>query len=204
MSRDKTLILFNYDWDEAEFARLREQWPHDSAGFDLFSFPSNANLAWFDIERFTKRYAKRAKANHWRAVVSNHEQFGALAAALLAEKMGWPGTPVNAVLACQHKIYAREVLQRVCPEATPRFAVLPSAYGESVPHGLNFPLFVKPTKAAFSVLARTVANRDELQAHTRFSAWELWVIRHLVEHGAQPDDGRAHQHRAVQFRRLRI
>ncbi|TAG47213.1 MAG: ATP-grasp domain-containing protein [Betaproteobacteria bacterium] len=179
--RDKTLILFNYDWDETEFARLRQTWPHDSAGFDLFSFPSNANLAWFDIERFTNRYAKRAKASQWRAVVSNHEQFGALAAALLAEKMDWPGTSVNAVLACQHKIYAREVLQRVCPEATPRFAVLPTAYGESVPHDLSFPLFVKPTKAAFSVLARTVASREELQAHTRFSAWELWVIRHLVE-----------------------
>jgi hypothetical protein len=45
---------------------------------------------------------------------------GVLAAALLAERMGWPGTPVNAVLACQHKLYAREVLDRVCPEANTR------------------------------------------------------------------------------------
>jgi biotin carboxylase len=180
-TRNNTLVLFNYDWDEAEFARLRSAWPHDSAGFDLFSFPSNVNLVGFDIERFVNRYARRAARSGWCAVVSNHEQFGALAAAMLAEKMSWPGTSVNAVLACQHKIYAREILQRVCPEATPRFDVLPAAYGDAIPHHLTYPLFVKPTKAAFSVLARTVANREELQAHTRFGWWELWVIRHLVE-----------------------
>ncbi len=179
--RDKTIVLFNYDWDEAEFARLSGAWPHDSAGFDLFSFPSNVNLIGFDIERFVRRLARKASRHGWRAVVSNHEQFGALAAAMLAEKMGWPGTAVNAILACQHKIYAREILQRICPEATPRFDVLPAAYGEAIPSGLGYPLFVKPTKAAFSVLARTVANREELQAHTRFGWWELWVIRHLVE-----------------------
>jgi hypothetical protein len=36
-------------------------------------------------------------------------------------------------------------------------------------------------KAAFSVLARTVHNHAELHRHTRFGAWELWVIRRLVE-----------------------
>jgi biotin carboxylase len=179
--RGKTLVLFNYDWDQREFARIAQAWPHDSAGFDLFTFPSNANLAWFDMQRFVNRYARKAKREGWQAVVSNHEQFGALAAALLAEKMGWPGTSVNAILACQHKLYARDVLKRVCPEATPSYDVLRSAYGDDVPNDLVYPLFVKPTKAAFSVLARTVANRDELQAHTRFGWWELWVIRHLVE-----------------------
>ncbi len=177
----KTLVLFNYDWDQREFARLSESWPHDSAGFDLFTFPSNANLMWFDMHRFVDRYARKAKAKGWQAVASNHEQFGALAAALLAEKMGWPGTTVNAVLACQHKLYARDILKRVCPEVTPSYGVLQSRYGEAVPDGLTYPLFVKPTKAAFSVLARTVKSREELHAHTRFGWWELWVIRHLVE-----------------------
>jgi hypothetical protein len=98
VSRERSLVLFNYDWDQREFARLAERWPHDSAGFDLFTFPSNARLAWFDMERFVDRLARRAKAKGWRAVLSNHEQFGALAAALLAEKMSWRGTPVEAVL----------------------------------------------------------------------------------------------------------
>jgi biotin carboxylase len=178
---ERTLVLFNYDWDQREFARLAERWPHDSAGFDLFTFPSNARLAWFDMERFVDRHAKLAKRKDWRAVTSNHEQFGALAAAMLAERLDLPGNSVNAVLASQHKLYARQVLQRVCPEVTPRFAELPCEYGHNIPDGVEYPAFVKPVKAAFSVLARNVANREELHAHTRFGAWELWVIRHLVE-----------------------
>jgi hypothetical protein len=55
------------------------------------------------------------------------------------------------------------------------------AYGDDIPHGLAYPQFVKPVKAAFSVLAREVKSREELQAHTRFGRRELWVIRRLVE-----------------------
>ena len=183
----KTLVLFNYDWDIIGFERAshapsgRELYQFSTAGFDLFSFPSNANLVWFDLERFVARLARQAKAKGWTAVVSNHEQFGALAAAMLAERMGWPGTPVNAVLACQHKLHARQVLARVCPQANLEFAVLDTQYGTPVPDGLTYPLFVKPVKAAFSVLARLVNSREALHAHTRFGGWELWVIRHLVE-----------------------
>jgi hypothetical protein len=177
----KTLVLFNYDWDVTGFARHAAVYPFETAGFDLFSFPSNASLVWFDMQRFVNRLAGKAKRESWGAVVSNHEQFGALAAALLAERMGWPGASVNAVLACQHKLHARHVLQKVCPEANCAFQILPARYGEPAPHCLSYPLFVKPVKAAFSVLARNVAGREELHAHTRFGRWELWVIRHLVE-----------------------
>jgi hypothetical protein len=181
MAHAPTLLLFNYDWDAVATDRLAAQWPSMSAGFDLFSFPSNARLAWFDMERFARLHGAIAKARGARAVMSNHEQFGALCAALIAERMGWPGTPVNAILACQHKLYARHILQRVAPEANTAFAPLPSRYGEDIPDGLTYPAYVKPVKAAFSVLARKVQSRDELQSHTRFAPWELWVIRHLVE-----------------------
>lgn len=177
----RTLVLFNYDWDQAGFGRWASAFPMDSEGFDLFSFPSNAHLANFDLERFVGRLAKRADRAGWGAVASNHEQFGALAAALLAERMGWPGTPVSAVLACQHKLHARRVLQEVAPEANTPFEPLATRYGEPVPDGIRYPVFVKPVKAAFSVLATTMHSRDQLQAQTRFGAWELWVIRHLVE-----------------------
>jgi len=181
----RTLILFNHDWDRVGFARSARDFPHDSAGFDLFSFPSNARLAGFDIDRFAERLARQAKKRGWGAVASNHEQFGALGAALLAERMGWPGTPVNAILACQHKLHARQVVESVCPESNTPFALLPARYGDPapalLPDGLSYPLFIKPVKAAFSVLARVVRNREELHEMTRFGAWELWVIRHLVE-----------------------
>ena len=199
MSSPRTLVLFNYDWDRIGFASCAHDYPCAADGFDLFSFPSNARLAFFDQDRYIDRLAKRAQRAGWTAVVSNHEQFGALAAALLAERMGWPGTPVNAVLACQHKLHARQVLQEVCPAANTSFAPLPACYGDPAPEGLTYPLFIKPVKAAFSVLARTVRSRDELQELIRFGAWELWVIRHLVEPFERivrqrlPDAGTAHR-----------
>jgi len=175
------MVLFGYDWDGIEFNKLSRQWPQLHAGFDLFSFPSNARLAWFDMERFTNLAALRARLRGAGGVVSNHEQFGALCAALLAEKMGWPGTPVEAVLAIQHKLYAREALQKVAPEANVAFARLEADYDADIPEGLDYPTFVKPVKAAFSVLAKTVGSHRALFDHTRFSRRELWVIRHLVE-----------------------
>ena len=177
----KTLTLFSFDWDAIEFAKLSEQWPQLHAGFDLFSFPGSVRLAWFDIDRFCNLAALKARVYGARGVVSNHEQFGALCAALLAERMQWPGTPVEAVLACQHKLYAREVLQRVAPEANVPFSRLEAVYGGDIPAGLAYPAFVKPVKAAFSVLAKRVNSHQELIEHTRFDPWELWVIRHLVE-----------------------
>lgn len=179
----RTLILFDYDWDAISHAQAAHAMglQLDRDGFDLFSFPSNARLAWFDMARYVDGLARRARRKGWQAVASHHEQFGALAAAMLAERMGWPGTPVEAILACQHKYHARQILQRVAPEANPAFALLDAAYGAPIPDGLAYPLFVKPVKAAFSVLARQVDNRQQLHAHTRFGRWELWVIRRLVE-----------------------
>ncbi len=174
-------LLFGYDWDADGFAALHDRAVFDHAGFDLFSFPSNAHLIHFDLLRFARRQAARGRKLEWRGVVSHHEQFGALAAALVAEELGLPGTKPEAVLAAQHKLYAREVLQKVAPEANIGFASLDVAYGDDIPHDLSYPQFVKPVKAAFSVLARDVKSRDELQVHTRFGRRELWVIRRLVE-----------------------
>lgn len=183
----KTLFLFNYDWDAEGFERLAAQkgqtWSNAfaSRGFDLFSFPSNTNLVFFDLDRFVNKLAKQAKKAGWTAVSSQHEQFGTLAAAMLAEKMGWPGTSPAAVVACQHKLYARQVLQQVCPEASVPFQRMPAAYGEPVPDGLTYPTFVKPVKAAFSVLAKVIHSQEDLHQFTRFGAYELWVIKRLVE-----------------------
>ncbi|MEO8280937.1 MAG: ATP-grasp domain-containing protein [Ideonella sp.] len=174
-------LLFDYDWDDSAHQRLSHQYRFDRAGFDLFSFPSNARLIGFDLERFAAAQAARARRQGWTAVVSHHEQFGALAAALVAEAAGLPGTRPEAVLACQHKLHARRVLQRVCPEANLDFGELEAEYGGPIPHDVCYPAFVKPVKAAFSVLARRVDAQSELHHHTRFGRRELWVIRRLVE-----------------------
>jgi hypothetical protein len=190
--------LFSYDWDAGGFAAQRASHDCDAAGFDLFSFPSNARLVGFDLRRFARRQAARGRRRGWAGVVSHHEQFGALAAALVAEELGLPGNPPEAVLAAQHKLHARAVLQAVAPEANLGFAKLEAEYGGKIPPGLAYPCYVKPVKAAFSVLARPVASHAELTQHTRFGRRELWVIRRLVEPFEQvrrerlPQAGSAH------------
>jgi hypothetical protein len=173
--------LFCYDWDQIGCHRHRSAFDFDHAGFDLFSFPSNARIIGFDLERFARRQAERGRRRGWVGVVSHHEQYGALAAALTAERLALPGPSPQAVAAAQHKLYARQVLGRVAPEANLAYRELDAAYGAPIPDGVLYPAFVKPVKAAFSVLARSVKNREELQAHTRFGRRELWVIRRLVE-----------------------
>lgn len=180
-SRPCLATLFSYDWDASGFARSGGAWQFDHAGFDLFSFPSNARLVGFDLERFAQAQAERGRRRHWRGVLSHHEQFGALAAALVAERLKLPGATPEAIVAAQHKLHARRVLDRAAPEANLAFAPLQADYGGPIPPGIVYPTYVKPVKAAFSVLARSVRNAAELHAHTRFGARELWVIRRLVE-----------------------
>lgn len=179
--RPRIGLLFPYDYDEAGYARHAGTHAFDPSGFDLFAFPSNARLAWLDLERYAARQAARGRRRGWVGVTSQNEHFGALIAALVAERLGLPGTPVEAILACQHKLHARRVLQRVAPQATLPAEELPARYGGAIPEGLRYPLYVKPVRAAFSVLARKVLSHAELTAHTRFGWRELWVIRHLID-----------------------
>ncbi|MCP5270949.1 MAG: ATP-grasp domain-containing protein [Burkholderiaceae bacterium] len=174
-------LLFDYEWDAQAHAAMGRAWQFDRAGFDLFSFPSNARLIGFDLERFAAQQVSRARQRGWAGVLSHHEQFGALAAALVAEAAGLPGPRPEAIIACQHKLHARRVLDAVAPEANLAYAPLDAAYGDDIPDGLAYPAYVKPVKAAFSVLAARVNHRAQLQAHTRFGWRELWVIRRLVE-----------------------
>ena len=67
----KTLVLFNYDWDRLGFERNAIADPRDMAGFDLFSFPSNAQLAWFDIERFVERLARLAVESYLQQILTH-------------------------------------------------------------------------------------------------------------------------------------
>jgi hypothetical protein len=180
--RRRVGLLFDHDFNALAHQRINAgRYDFDRAGFDLFSFPSNAGLIGFDLGRFARRQADKARRRGWQAVLSHQEQFGALAAALVAEAAGLPGSPPEAILACQHKLHARRVLDAVAPEANLAYADLPCAYGDEIPAGLSYPAYVKPVKAAFSVLARQVDSREQLQAHTRFGRRELWVIRRLVE-----------------------
>jgi hypothetical protein len=177
----RLLALFCKDWDLVACQRLeasgRYRFHHE--GFDLFSFPSNARLMTFDILRFVERMAKKY-GGRIDGVVSHDEQFGALAAALIAERLGLPGPGSRAILTAQHKLACRQLQEQVVPEACPRYTSFPYTLAPDDPIDLPFPFFVKPIKAAFSVLARKVRNRDELTRHLRFRPWERHIIKRLI------------------------
>jgi hypothetical protein len=87
------LVLFPKDWDRLLFAqpKYRTSYHFYYEGFDLFRFPENARLIAFDILRFVERLAAKYRRIGLDGIVSNNEQFGALTASLLAERLGLPG-----------------------------------------------------------------------------------------------------------------
>ena len=181
----RILILFPDEWDRALAADpcWRGRYEFRFEGFDLFRFPDNARLFTFDALAFVERIVRRHADVD--AVTSADEQFGPFIAALAAQRLGLPHTPVEAVLRVQHKFHAREAFERIAPEANVRFGLLRRGYRGPADLPLAFPFYVKPAKAAFSVLARRVDSFEELARHTRFGAFEAAIIERLVRPFAQ-------------------
>lgn len=181
MAVKRILVLFPKDWDCAELdhPRYRGRYEFLFEGFDLFRFPENARLLTFDVRRHVDRLTRRYRGRI-DGVISNNEHFGALIAAVLAQRLGLPGTDPAVVIAAQHKYYARCLQRRILPGAVPDFEVLPYTGGPAAAPRLGFPCFVKPVKATYSVLARRVDNPEELRALTAFSPLERLVLGRLV------------------------
>jgi hypothetical protein len=187
MKRPVLLWLFPEGWDAIamrDAAGFRDRFEIVTEGFDLFRFPENAAILWFDARRFVDRMVRLARRRGAVGVVSTHEQYGAMIAAMVARRAGLPGPEPRAIALAQHKYYARRRLDEACPGVSPPFGLLPQTFDDtevregSVP--LPFPCFVKPVKAAYSVLARRVDSADELSRHISFRPWERHIIRRLV------------------------
>ncbi len=183
------LVLFDQEWDHAQLNRAGLLSDHTTRffheGFDLFSFPSNANLLFFDIFRFVDRlvekYGRNASAGRKiDGIISSHEQFGALSAALLAQRLGLPSTSIHGVMNAQHKALARTLIERDVPKANVPFATFPYTVRGASEIALPFPFFAKPVKAAYSVLARRVEDFADLKDHLSFHPWERYIIKRLV------------------------
>ena len=179
------LVLFDADWDRLQLQKAAgvggsHGYRFFYEGFDLFSFPSNARLLTFDIFRFVDALAKKYRSLPLHGITSSNEQFGALVAGLLAERLDLPGADPKALIASQHKYIARRILQRELPEANVAFHAFPYTFKTAEEIPLGFPFYVKPVKAAYSVLARRVDNFRELQQHMTFHPWEKYIIKRLV------------------------
>jgi hypothetical protein len=176
----RILVLFPDEWDRAAAQRYRGGCEFHFEGFDLFRFPDNARLFTFDplafVERLVARYAGRGLS----AVVTSDEQFGPFVASLAAERLGLPHSSLEAVLTLQHKHYARQAFQRLAPEANVRHGLIRRGFRDAAEVPLPYPFYVKPAKAAFSVLARRVPDFATLYRHTRFGWFEAAIIERLV------------------------
>ncbi len=179
----KILVLFAKDWDRLEFSRpeYRGRYEFIHEGFDLFRFPGNARLLTFDVFAYINALARRFRRERIDGIVSNNEQFGAVIAAVLAEKLGLPGNDPRAVITAQHKFYARTQYARIAPEATPRFAAFPYGIRHRDELPFELPCFVKPVKATYSVLARRIDRFEELRRHLSFWPFEKFIIKRLVK-----------------------
>lgn len=178
----RILVLFPDEWDRAAARdpRFRGRFEFVFEGFDLFSFPDNARLFTFDPLVFVERVVRRYARARIEAVVTSDEQFGPFLASLVAKRLGLPHTPLQAVLHIQHKHYARQAFQRIAPEANVRHALIRRGFEREDEVAMPFPFYVKPAKAAFSVLARRVASFADLHRHTRFGWFENAIIERLV------------------------
>lgn len=177
------LILFAQEYDELALTALEAAHPQYEfirEGFDLFTFPENARLLWFNVERFVAQLMRKYRKREIAAVASTHEQFGALAASLMAQRLSLPGTPLKALLTAQHKYLARQIHSRVMPEVVPPFCGFRYDADVSKVITIDYPIFVKPVKAAFSVLAKRCADEAALRAHLKFRLWEKFIIKRLT------------------------
>jgi biotin carboxylase len=181
-SAARMLVLFGADWDRLQLRCYADggRYRFHEHGFDLFRFPDNARLMWFDLWRFVERLAARYRGRI-DAVFSSNEQFGALAASLVARELGLPGLRPEVLLGTQHKYEARLRLAQFAPDLCPGFKLIRYATTSREAERLRFPLFVKPVKATFSVLARRCDTPGELIEHLRFWPWERHIIKRLIE-----------------------
>jgi hypothetical protein len=178
----RILFLFPDEWDQAvaRDPRYAGRYEFVFEGFDLFSFPDNVRLFTFDALAFVERMVKRYGDNRIDAVATSDEQFGPFLASLIASRLGLPHTPLRSILTIQHKYYARKAFEAIAPESNPRFGLLRRAFSRADEVPMAYPFYVKPAKAAFSVLARKVDGFDELYRHTRFGWLEQAIIEKLV------------------------
>lgn len=179
-------FLFPTAWDRRQLETCRAAW---SSRFDLtFLGPADDDVGSdLDVFALVEGLAGvHGEALHGVATSSDYP--GAVAAALLAERLGLPGSPPKAVLALGHKAEARRLQAAAVPGAVPWVRYLDPRTPDALPDDLRFPCFVKPVRGSFSLLAREIPDRA--------------ALRRFLTHESVREHGRTYvaMHRALQGR----
>jgi hypothetical protein len=155
----RLLCLFETSWDRPQLAHCRDAW--EGRVEIAFPEPTDAECpAEFDALALIEHAASGA-LGRIDGVFSASDYPGATVAAAIATRLGLHGSKPEAVLRASHKYYSRRSQREVAPEAVPRFALVRPGGGARLP--FPFPVFVKPVKGSYSVLARRVRNPSELE-----------------------------------------
>jgi hypothetical protein len=152
----RLLCVFETAWDRVQLAMCRDAW---EGRFEVvFPEPSDADCpADFDALAWIERTA----AGAIDGVFSASDYPGSTLAAAIATRLSLSGSRPEHVLRASHKYYSRRAQREVAPEAVPRFALLRPGGSARVP--FPFPVFVKPVKGSYSVLARRMDAQSELE-----------------------------------------
>lgn len=175
MKKNLPRILFLYpnEWDRQEIARagLGQEFEIVFEGFDRYSILKRLNLALFDPLRFIDRMVAQYRGEI-QGVASNDDHWGALLAALIAKELNLPGLDPQVLVTCQHKALFREAERDIFRQGATQFEVIePGNAAQKIP-ALAYPVFIKPVKSSFSVLARRVSSAEEMRQATRFHWYE--------------------------------
>ncbi len=157
------LIVCPSSWDDAQLARARDRW---SSEYHLLFHGQGAedSPSTFHAASFIADAVEQLRSRPVDGVTSSSDYPGCLVAAAITEELRLPGPAIEKVLLSSHKYYARLTERPAVPEATPRFSLLDPQRLDAGQLKVGFPLFVKPVKSWFSVLARRVDTFDDLAA----------------------------------------
>jgi hypothetical protein len=188
--RPRILFLFPNEWDtlEMSLAGVAQDFDVIYEGFDRYNVLNRLQLAFFNPLRFVDRMV-HTYGDQIDGVTSNDDHWGALLAALIAQRLGLPGIDPKVFVTCQHKALFRQAEQRVTPQQAPWFDVLEPNTAPQKMGQLPYPVFVKPVKSSFSVLARHVNSIPEMQQAIHFTPYEK-----LAQHVALYSVHQLHNH----------
>jgi biotin carboxylase len=177
----RVLFLFPNDWDLEE---LQQRNPPPGVeivfeGFDRQRFSERVRLLAFDPARFIERIVARYQGKI-DGVASNDDHFGALLAALIAQRLSLPGNDPQTIVRCQHKVWMREATIDVFPGETPDFWDLRRPLKPAAIEAIDYPVWVKPVKSSFSILARLVESPKALLRAAQFTWYEQIAQRVLL------------------------
>ncbi len=172
---DKILIICPRDTDRREVARGQLAQKYEVCFADYPT--SDLKIMWsdkvgflgytFDPAETIKYLIEYVQQNAVTGVFSTENYPGSILAAIVAQECGLIGPYPQAIINHQNKFLSRCFQERLVPEHTPNFALLTDE--KSLPDGFSFPLFIKPVKCSFSMLAQRIDSWQQLHAFVRES-----------------------------------